>query len=101
MLRQGSFLCFLKKLKKAALWKGRKRYSYHQNYYTLRVPTSSFFDQQPASISNLKLKFLSKVLIGGPLILLLTETETSTEHKLLVQLVIQKWLCKRSINTIK
>ena len=41
---------------------------------------------QPAA-KKLKLKFLLKILTKGPLILLLTETETSTEHKLLVQLV--------------
>ena len=40
-------------------------------------------------------------MITGPLILLLTETETSTENKLLVQLVIQKWLYKISINATK
>ena len=42
------------------------------------------FKRQPAAIVKLKLKFLSKILIEGPLILLLTEKETSTEHKLLV-----------------
>ena len=43
--------------------------------------------RQSAAIVILKLKFLSKILIEGQLILLLTETETSTEHKVLVQLV--------------
>ena len=33
------------------------------------------------------MKYLSKILIEGTLILLLTETETSIEHKALVQLV--------------
>ena len=92
---------FSQKIKKSRLMKRKEKIFISPELLNPRVPTSSFFDQQPASISNLKLKFLSQVLIGGPLILLLTETETSTEHKLLVQLVIQKWLCKRSINTIK
>ena len=35
------------------------------------------------------------------MIMLSTETETSTEHKLLVQLVTFKWLYEISINTIK
>ena len=38
-------------------------------------------------LQELKSKFLSKVLIEGPLILLLTEIETSVEHKVLAQLV--------------
>ena len=33
--------------------------------------------------------------------MLLTQTETSTEHKLLVQLVTERWLYEISINTIK
>ena len=40
-------------------------------------------------------------MIEGPLMLLLTETETLTEHKLLAQLVTQKWLYETAINTIK
>ena len=42
---------------------------------------------QSNAIVKTKIEVLSKILIEGPLILLLKETETSTEHKALVQLL--------------
>ena len=42
---------------------------------------------QSIAIVKTKMEVLSKILIEGPLILLLKEMETSAEHKVLVQLL--------------
>ena len=70
-----------------------------QNIHIIRISTtfggcqqvnflifSNIIRQLPAIVKT-KIEVLSKILIEEPLILLLTETETSTEHKLLVQLL--------------
>ena len=81
-LRRRSFLPFSQKIKKKQKYEKEGK-----DIHIVRISTTFGFEHVNFLIfpdiitQSTEMKFLSKRLIEGPLILLLTETETSTEHK--------------------